>query len=142
MGLAKKSSHHCTTNKLLFMFRTKLLHILGFSEAGTLLHWINTISVVLTRYQDATCMEGLCTGGKENIQLASKPQGCLQKKKKKWECSAWGFAPSTYLLALSCNTYNNHRISNFPYHTCLLWHNCVLGVSQYSQLGIHRQRRR
>lgn len=48
-------------------------------QAGTLLHWINAIIVVLACYRDATCMEGLCTGGKENIHLASKPQGCPQK---------------------------------------------------------------
>lgn len=61
--------------------------------AGTLLHWINAITVVLACYRDATCMEGLCTGGKENIQLASKPQGCPQKttylSRRAQECSAW-----------------------------------------------------
>lgn len=61
--------------------------------AGTLLHWINAITVVLACYRDTTCMEGLCTGGKENIQLATKPQGCPQKttylSRRSCEFSAW-----------------------------------------------------
>lgn len=73
---------------------------------GTLLYWINMITVVLACYRDATCMGGLCTDGTENIQLASKPHGCLQKKPQNnnqfiaRECSAWRFPPSPYLLAL------------------------------------------
>lgn len=78
--------------------------------AGTLLHWINVITVVLACYRDATCMEGLCTGGKENIQLASEPRGCPQNNPylshRARECSAWRFPPPPHLLASSHNTLN------------------------------------
>lgn len=51
-----------------------------------LLRWINTITVVLACYRDATCTEGLCTGGTENIQLASKTTYLSHRAQ---ECSAW-----------------------------------------------------
>lgn len=47
--------------------------------AGTLLCWINPITMALACYRNTTCMEGLSSGGKENVQLASEPRGCPQK---------------------------------------------------------------
>lgn len=67
--------------------------------AGKSLCWINAITVALACYRNATCMEGLSTGGKENVQLASKRQGCLQKNPTLYllffgERSARLFSPS------------------------------------------------
>lgn len=111
-----------------------------------MLCWINAITMALACYRNTTCMEGLSSGGKENVQLASEPRGCPQKY-------SLFIAPRPGTLSMLVSSFavllaplhsieKCLRFFSFPLSDLFVMLQLCSWASHCSQRGIHRRSRR